>query len=483
MLILIFIGVIFNSCAAIFSGSNQMVSLDSEPQGANVYINGENTNQQTPCVVTIKRKIKESQTNVKNEYVYKFEKENFNSYVYRDKSKFYWLAGVDYFFYVVPGIIDLAVGADRKYLNEVHVNLTPLNTNNSQNINANNNQILDKNGPEIVITDPNVSRGFKIEVSSEQINVRGKALDVSGIFNVNINGTNPTINDDGSFQANILLKKGDNKIIVKATDKKQNTSEYSFYVSCKFNQVVNNPNVIENNNNVTNSAITEKRVALIIGNAGYKSTPLRNSVNDANLMALELKKVGFDVTKVVNGTQNQMRKAISDYGTKLSKDKNTIGLFYYAGHGIQVQGQNYIVPVDEKIEKEADVSVYCVDLDGLMKNLEYSGNTMNVVILDACRNNPFGRGFRSQAGTGLATVNAPTGTIIAFATAPGSVASDGDGKNGLYTQEFAKALQIPNIKIEDVFKKVRTQVKTLSNGMQVPWENSSIEGDFYFKKQ
>jgi len=199
-------------------------------------------------------------------------------------------------------------------------------------------------------------------------------------------------------------------------------------------------------------------------------------------MSLELKKLGFEVTTITNGSQNQMKQAISNYGTQLSKDKNTVGLFYYAGHGIQVKGKNYIVPTDAKIEKEPDVEVYCVDLDGLLANLEYAGNNMNVIILDACRNNPFGRGFRSQAGNGLATVNAPTGTYIAFATAPGSTAADGENSNGLYTQEFVKALQIPNIRIEDVFKKVRTQVKSLSNGQQIPWENSSIEGDFYFNK-
>jgi uncharacterized caspase-like protein len=196
-----------------------------------------------------------------------------------------------------------------------------------------------------------------------------------------------------------------------------------------------------------------------------------------------LKKLGFEVSTVKNGSQNQMKQAISKYGELLAKDKNAVGLFYYAGHGMQIKGKNYLVPVDAVIEKEPDVEVYCVDLDGLLANLEYSGNNMNIIILDACRNNPFGRGFRSQAGNGLATINAPVGTIIAYATAPGSVAADGDGKNGLYTQEFVKALSTPNLQIEDVFKKVRTQVKTISEGKQIPWENSSIEGDFYFIQQ
>jgi len=226
----------------------------------------------------------------------------------------------------------------------------------------------------------------------------------------------------------------------------------------------------------------EKRVALIIGNADYKSAPLRNPVNDATLMSTELKKLGFEVNTIKNGTQNQIRQAISEFGELLAKDKNTVGLFYYAGHGVQIKGKNYLVPTDAKIEKEPDVEVYCVDLDGLLSNLEYSGNNMNIIILDACRNNPFARSFRSMAGDGLASVNAPSGTFIAYATAPGSVAADGSGNNGLYTQEFVKAVSVPNIRIEDVFKRVRTQVKTLSEGKQTPWESASIEGDFYFVK-
>jgi hypothetical protein len=226
----------------------------------------------------------------------------------------------------------------------------------------------------------------------------------------------------------------------------------------------------------------EKRYALVIGNADYITAPLRNPVSDATLITNQLTKLHFNVKTLKNASQNQMKQAISDFGELLSKDKKTIGLFYYAGHGVQVKGKNYLVPVDAKIEKEPDVEVFCVDLDGLLSNLEYSGNNMNIIVLDACRNNPFGRSFRSQAGNGLATVNAPVGTFIAYATSPGSVAADGSGNNGLYTEEFVRAISIPNIRIEDVFKKVRTQVKTISEGKQIPWENSSIEGDFYFIK-
>lgn len=272
-----------------------------------------------------------------------------------------------------------------------------------------------------------------------------------------------SVNCDNYFEQVIDLAKGNN--LVKITAKNSMATVES-----------------EIRNIVFEDFKLQNRYALIIGNSDYMSAPLRNPVNDANLMSEELTKLGFEVISIKNGSQNQMKAAISKFGDLLSKDKNTVGLFYYAGHGIQIKGKNYLVPTDAKISKEPDVEVYCVDLDGLLANLEYSGNNMNIIILDACRNNPFGRSFRSGAGPGLATVNAPVGTIIAYATSPGSVAADGTGENGLYTEQFVKALEVPNIKIEDVFKKVRTQVKNLSEGRQIPWENSSIEGDFYFVK-
>jgi hypothetical protein len=328
----------------------------------------------------------------------------------------------------------------------------------------------DTKGPEILLINPKVSRGFKMAHGSDQIKIEGRASDESGIFRLTVNGASTPFDANGTFQSMQALRPGVNEIKIIATDTQENTTEFSFMVESKTNVVVAG--------DVVKPA--EKRVALIIGNADYKSSPLRNPVNDAVLMTSELKKLGFEVITIKNGSQNQIKQGISKFGELLSKDKNTVGLFYYAGHGLQIKGKNYLVPTDANISKEPDVEVYCVDLDGLLANLEYASNNMNIIILDACRNNPFGRGFRSQAGDGLATVNAPVGTIIAFATAPGSIAADGDGQNGLYTQEFVRALSTPNLKIEDVFKKVRTQVKTISDGKQIPWENSSIEGDFYF---
>ncbi len=225
----------------------------------------------------------------------------------------------------------------------------------------------------------------------------------------------------------------------------------------------------------------EKRLALVIGNSSYKDSPLRNPVNDAKSIATELQNLGFTVMLYTDIGQDEMKKQMRAFGEKLAAQKG-IGLFYFAGHGIQMGGQNFLVPVDAQIEKEQDVELEAVDLRRLTGELDYARNDLNIVILDACRNNPFARSFRSGGNSGLATTIAPQGTFIAYATAPGSVASDGTGQNGLYTEELIKALRTPGLRIEDVFKQVRVNVYSKSSQQQVPWENSSIFGDFYFKR-
>jgi len=218
-----------------------------------------------------------------------------------------------------------------------------------------------------------------------------------------------------------------------------------------------------------------------MGNSNYSSAPLKNPSNDAKAIAKELQNLGFEVLVYTDLSLNDMKKHIRTFGEKLSANKG-IGLFYYAGHGIQYSGENYIIPVDAKIEKEQDIEFESVNLKRILGEMDYAQNNMNIVILDACRNNPFARSFRSSSSNGLATTTAPQGTMIAYSTAPGSVASDGTGNNGLYTEELLKAITKPGIKIEDVFKQVRLNVYEKSNKQQIPWENSSIFGDFYFKK-
>ncbi len=225
----------------------------------------------------------------------------------------------------------------------------------------------------------------------------------------------------------------------------------------------------------------EKRLALVIGNGNYTVSPLKNPANDARAIAAALKEVGFEVMLFTDMGQSEMKLKIRAFGDKITKDKG-VGLFYFAGHGIQLKGENYLIPVDAKIEKEQDVELESVNIKRILGEMDYAQNPLNILILDACRNNPFARSFRSTASNGLAPTNAPAGTFVAFATAPESVAADGVGNNGLYTEELLAALKKPGLKIEDVFKQVRVNVVTKSDRKQVPWENSSILGDFYFRR-
>ncbi len=228
----------------------------------------------------------------------------------------------------------------------------------------------------------------------------------------------------------------------------------------------------------------EKRYALVIGNSKYKFvSPLKNAENDANDMAAELQRCNFEVIKVINGDYNQMRDAFRKFHEKLvagPKDQ-TVALFYYAGHGLQNQGENYLVPVEANIQYEDDIPRMCMPVQRIvMANMERSSSRINILVLDACRNNPFPSTYRS-AESGLAEIRRARGSFIAYATAPGSVASDGDGRNGLYTQELLNAMRKPGMTIEQVFKDVRKNVLQLSKDRQYTWDSSNIIGDFYFK--
>lgn len=221
----------------------------------------------------------------------------------------------------------------------------------------------------------------------------------------------------------------------------------------------------------------EERVALIIGNSAYADAPLLNPVNDARDIARNLESFGFKVILKENANFNDMKRAIREFGRSLHT--NSVGLFYYSGHGMQVNGENYLIPVAAELHIEEEIEYETVNAGFVLAQMEAARNRMNILILDACRNNPFARSFRS-ATRGLAMMNAPTGTLIAYATAPGSTASDGTGKNGLYTEELLAQMNVPGQKIEDVFKRVRANVMNRSNTQQTPWESSSLIGDFYF---
>jgi hypothetical protein len=230
-------------------------------------------------------------------------------------------------------------------------------------------------------------------------------------------------------------------------------------------------------------SVAEPRVALVIGNSDYGAEmgKLPNPANDAALMAKTLKQVGFDVITVTNADQNKMKQAIKEFGRKLtSAGAQTTGLFFYAGHGLQFDGENYLIPVHAAIEQEGDVDVEAIPASMVLKQMDFSGASVNIVILDACRNNPLARSMRSTGG-GLAEMKErPTGSFIAYSTAPGQTAVDGKGKNSPYTEALAAAILTPGAGIEDVFRNVRGKVLKVTDQKQVPWDASSLTAPFYF---
>lgn len=229
------------------------------------------------------------------------------------------------------------------------------------------------------------------------------------------------------------------------------------------------------------TTLAGQRLALVIGNSAYRHvSALANPTNDALLMEIALREAGFEVTRVVDADLTQMRRALLSFGRALREGNAEAGLIYYAGHGVQVKGENYLVPVSAEIADEDEIPIETINANDMLRTLESAGSRINIVILDACRNNPFGRSFRSTA-RGLAPVDAPRGTVIAYATAPGNVASDGDAGNSPYAAALAGAIrQGRGQPIESVFKATRRQVLAATQDRQVPWETSSITGDFFF---
>lgn len=224
-------------------------------------------------------------------------------------------------------------------------------------------------------------------------------------------------------------------------------------------------------------AHAERRVALVIGNGAYKDAPLRNPVNDARDMTAELRKLGFEVILRENANLRQMEDALDQFWANIRQGGT--GLFFFAGHGLQMRGANYLVPVDARILVEQDVRSVCLDANKVLGRMENAGNGLNIILLDACRNNPFARSWRS-AEAGLAKMDAPTGTLIGYATAPDSVAADGSGRNGVYTQHLLTQMRVPGQGIETMLKRVRVGVLQDTGRRQTPWESSSLTGDFYF---
>jgi len=225
----------------------------------------------------------------------------------------------------------------------------------------------------------------------------------------------------------------------------------------------------------------EQRLALVIGNANYRVDPLDNPVNDARLVAASLMQAGFDVTLAENLDRRGLLGALRAFGERLNDD--SVAVLYYAGHGLQLRDRNYLIPVDAEIRNEDEIPLAGIDLSFILARMSAAKSRINIVVLDACRNNPFA-GKNGRSAQGLAQMDAPVGTLLAYATGPGKLAADGLGgandKNGLYAQQLARHLLAPGLPVEHVFKRVREAVVRASREAQVPWESSSLQGEFAF---
>jgi hypothetical protein len=263
-----------------------------------------------------------------------------------------------------------------------------------------------------------------------------------------------------SFSKSIILKEGDNSVYLIADNYAGSVTSEKRLIRFQ-------------------TAVAEKRLALVIGNSDYgNSNVLKNPVNDANLMEGTLKSMGFDVIKLTNATKNQMMEGLREFSKKLTE--YNVALFYYAGHGVQVEGQNYIIPTDAAMVEPTDCKWEAISQNTIIEEFERVPENINIVILDACRNNPF-RSWARGGGQGFRAMNAVTGTIISYATSENSTAADGSGSNGPFTEELVKQINIPQ-PISSVFMNTRRQVMKRTNNMQRPQESNMLTGEFYFKR-
>lgn len=336
-------------------------------------------------------------------------------------------------------------------------------------------EVVRNDPPEIKILKPGVSRGLGDHVVHEaDLRIEGAIEGGDRIEKVFVNGEPANFNFGKDFTADVTLEKGKNRITITVQNTEAQVTDKDFYVTYD----PRNAPVKEKAFGAPQK-FKGKRLALVIGNAEYASNAkLRNTRNDAASMAVELQALGFEVMKVLDGSYEQMKNAIYAFGDKAQTVD--VSVFFYAGHGLEVDGTNYLVPVDANIQSALDIKQKAIPLTGVIRTMEFANDEgLNMIILDACRNNPFPTGKRSS-GSGLARVQTPSGTLIAYSTDPGSVASDGDRDNGLYTGELIKQLGISQ-RIEDVFMNTRNAVERMSNGAQRPWEEARLKGVFYLK--
>jgi len=231
-------------------------------------------------------------------------------------------------------------------------------------------------------------------------------------------------------------------------------------------------------------AMAENRLALVIGQSAYLSVPvLPNPANDAKAMTQLLTDSGFEVSAASDLSQDRLREKVSEFaGRVAAKGPDTVALVFYAGHGLQIDGENYLIPIDIDVKREADIPIQAVRLNDILNTLTSVPSKMRILLLDACRNNPFPE-ITKTAGHGLAIVDTKTGspgTFVSFSTSPGAEAEDGNGNDSPYTTALLTAAKEPGIAIEETFKRVRLQVNRATEGRQTPWDSSSLADDFSF---
>jgi hypothetical protein len=297
---------------------------------------------------------------------------------------------------------------------------------------------------------------------NSQSDLRSVKLLVNGTIFSEDNVFQPSNAGDCNYtwQGSVVLKEGDNSVFLIATNIAGSTTSDKRVIKLE-------------------PELTEKRLALVFGNSDYiTGTSLKNPVNDANLMEGTLKELNFEVIKKLNANKEEMMEAVREFTEKLPD--YDVALFYYAGHGNQVDGKNYLIPTDAHLEKPTDCRFEAIEVEFIVEEFEKYQDNTNIVILDACRNNPYTAWARGGEA-GFRAMNFSSGTIIAYATSEGATAADGKGANGLYTEELVKQMAVPQ-SILSVFMNTRAQVRKLSNGAQIPTEWNKLNGDFFFRK-
>ncbi len=284
------------------------------------------------------------------------------------------------------------------------------------------------------------------------------------------------VEDDGydmRIDKTVVLNKGRNTIVISAKND-NGTAKIEKNITYDPTYSINTPQTYD------------KRVALIIGNSNYNDSDksLRNPKNDATDISAKLRTLGFDVITIIDAGKQTIEQKLYEFGEKAKT--YDAALFYYAGHGIQNKGVNYLIPVDAKLRAEDEIPYHCVDANLVLDKMESAGCKTKIVILDACRNNPFARSWHRSLGNetqGLSKMDAPNGIFIGYATGPGQVAQDGKGRNSPYTQALLKMLDKPNQTLGSFYIGVVNEVKNLTNNQQWPWQSNSLDGEFFFNKK